>query len=905
MTAEERRFILWGFKEGWSAARIGRELGVNEATVRRFRAALKKKPETLLELGLHDKAGDGHRCLVCGEVSETRPAVDRHVLLHYVDEEAADRLVPAPVTGSGPAPAPASGDEPPSAPPVIEIPPISAEPSTPEEPDTSVIEVPSVPVSSPPAAPPPTGSPLDPIVVERPPVEVPGEPEPAPMPGFPASGSPASEVIEIPPVSEPAPAIQPSPESPPKPADDPNKADKSEGADRRAEFERLVADRIAMQDAISRESDSSPESSPESLSQAEKTVHSVPESVTGHIDTGTLDFGLRPGDEGPGPVSPEDEIPGEESPEDESGEDFGFRAAFQQLAAERGQPEPGPEPAPAAEPASPEDSGPNDPDPNDAGMDAAMGLLMEQQEAIQQAAAGNAAPSAPQQQGESVDADEFRQAFEQLAATRENEPPGQPSGDRSDTGAVDRSADVPEAPAPEPDMPAEDFFKAAMGDLADMQSTPLTPSVPATPEPTPQAAPTPGTGPGVGEPKESDSFGMREPAEPEKPAVWPPPVAPPAGIGDVEKEIAALGLQDEYQSLMETVDAEKAEAEPELPSFDSDLDPERGPGAKFEELLERYAPSVARIALPLVAKARDLAADAGLVGAPEVASLTFEHGYIKILVSKGLKVLDMKIVETNPRIFREGMVSDPRRASMELAKAISELKIKPKRFIGAAPGYQTNAQDIEMPLRGQIDPKLVLPREARKVMGVSADTSYLAWHRLPDDIDNAHWLIISATKRSVASLTTTAQAAGVKIRDIELRAFALARAINLPDVVIAWSAIDGCDAVIVRDWEPMVVQSAYWGAEPRAEGDVLINRISEVAERATMTHAQQNPETPLSDDTPVVVTGTPIASEPDVASRVAGILRRPLERIEPAMHLPEGFPIDDMVVNVGLALWSA
>jgi hypothetical protein len=358
---------------------------------------------------------------------------------------------------------------------------------------------------------------------------------------------------------------------------------------------------------------------------------------------------------------------------------------------------------------------------------------------------------------------------------------------------------------------------------------------------------------------------------------------------------------------MDVVDAEKTEAEPDPPSLAADPDPDLDgdPGAKVEELLERYAPSVARVVLPLVARVRDLAADTGLVGAPEVASLTFEHGYIKILVSQGLKVLDMKIVQTNPRIFREGMVSDPRRASLELSKAISELKIKPKRFIGAAPGYQTNAQDIEMPLRGQIDPKLVLPREARKVMGVSADPSFLAWHRLPDDIDNAHWLVISATKRSVASLTTAALAVGVKIRSIELRAFALARAVNLPDVVIAWTAIDGCDAVAVRDWEPMVVQSAYWGAEPRAEGDVLINRISEVAERATMTHAQQNPETPLSDDTPVVVTGTPVASEPDVASRVAGILRRPLERIEPAMQLPEGFPIHDMVVNVGLALWSA
>jgi len=876
MTAEERRFILWGFKEGWSAARIGRELGVNEATVRRFRTALKKKPETLLELGLHDKAGDGHRCLVCGQVAESRPAVDRHILLHYVDEEAADRLVPAPAPApaSGPGPATVPGDLPrtgeASSPPVIEI---------------SPIEVPSVPVGDRGTAPP-----LEPIVVERPPIEVPGHSEPAPVPPPLASSPLGSGVIEIPPRSEQTP---PTPESVSGSSGSSGSSDKAngpdEGADRRAEFERLVADRIAMQDAISRESDASPESSSGPSSEGEKTVHfksPVPESApssepepvseqafphnAGHIDTGSLDFGTTP--ENGSPLS---RSPLNENGEDESGEDFGFRAAFQQLAAERGQPEPAPESGPEPEPE--QGQADSDPEPDDPGMDAALGLLIEQQEAIQQAAAGTTGTSAPQQQADSVDTDEFRQAFEQLAATRQNEPLGETSGDAPDGSASEPS---PAAAPPEPDMPAADFFKAAMGDLSDLAASPITPD--AAPEPAP-----------------------REPSKPETPAVWPPPVAPPVGVGDVEKEIAALGLQDEYQSLMETVGAEKAEAKPELPSFDSDPDPKGGRGLKFQEFLERYAPSVARIAQPLVAKVRDLAADTGLVGAPEVASLTFEHGYIKILVSKGLKVLDMKIVETNPRIFREGMVSDPRRASLELSKAIAELKIKPKRFIGAAPGYQTNAQDIEMPLRGQIDPKLVLPREARKVMGVSADTSYLAWHRLPDDIDNAHWLVISATKRSVASLTTTAQAAGVKIRDIELRAFALARAVNLPDVVIAWSAIDGCDAVVVRDWEPMVVQSAYWGAEPRAEGDVLINRISEVAERATMTHAQQNPETPLSDDTPVVVTGSPIAIEPDVASRVAGILRRPLERIEPAMQLPEGFPIDDMVVNVGLALWSA
>ena len=37
LNAGERRFILWGLKERWPATRIAIQLGVNEATVRKFR----------------------------------------------------------------------------------------------------------------------------------------------------------------------------------------------------------------------------------------------------------------------------------------------------------------------------------------------------------------------------------------------------------------------------------------------------------------------------------------------------------------------------------------------------------------------------------------------------------------------------------------------------------------------------------------------------------------------------------------------------------------------------------------------------------------------------------------------------------------------------------------------------
>ena len=96
LNAEEERFILWGFKDHWSAARIGRALGVSATTVRRFRDKYWRTPALLLELGLFEMvsgaAKDEYRCLVCGDRIKERPKVQRHLRAHYVDEANVDAV---------------------------------------------------------------------------------------------------------------------------------------------------------------------------------------------------------------------------------------------------------------------------------------------------------------------------------------------------------------------------------------------------------------------------------------------------------------------------------------------------------------------------------------------------------------------------------------------------------------------------------------------------------------------------------------------------------------------------------------------------------------------------------------------------------------------------------------------
>ena len=91
LTSDEHRFILWALRERWSAARIGRTLGVSGITVRRFRSQFWQDPLMLLELGLYEMVGGPdkgeYRCLVCGDRVKGRRKMEGHVLSHFVEKE--------------------------------------------------------------------------------------------------------------------------------------------------------------------------------------------------------------------------------------------------------------------------------------------------------------------------------------------------------------------------------------------------------------------------------------------------------------------------------------------------------------------------------------------------------------------------------------------------------------------------------------------------------------------------------------------------------------------------------------------------------------------------------------------------------------------------------------------------
>ncbi len=797
MNSDERRFVLWGLKEGWSAARIGRALGVNEATVRRFRKRFSQDPELLLELGLYEMLGraqdDEYRCLVCGDQVVGQLAVKRHILSHFLDEPKVHATLLRETR--------------------------AREPDDEQAPSEEVGDrgaMGSLPAHGPARHEPPGPSDHSNAIV-----------------GEPVSLRPPEQSVGV----------------------EPDATGSEET------LQRLASDR----------GDSPPPTGPgrdvEGASMERQASEQPP------VDLGGIETSQGPRKDGTGgstrrvesatpptrdatPWAPDYQP----ATEDDVPDAAVWHDAFERLAAERGQVEP--------------TRGPRDED-----TEVTVGRQDSPPLRTDAPTPTTSSEYRHAPEDDVPDSSRWHDAFERLAAERGQRQASQGPGDEVREGGATRDH--------------SDRLRHPPLDWSAIEPPPSLDTQPAE---------------GVSRSGGSD----RHPQQPTGHGAIKPPLGPETGevvrTNAPDQSVAQHGdVQGIYGPPAEDDKRAGGSASPSLG--------EGRPGhhvlGRKPTLLSRLMRVVSPTAGPsstlrsMASRGRETLRYLPVARSKEVTSITIEHGCIKLLATRGLEVIDYRIVDSRPQHFREGLASDTPGLAREIKKALSEMNGKHRHVVGAVPGYQTTLRRLDLPNARGMDPKVIIPQEARRTLGISTENSTLTWHRLPGGATTARWLVLSATNRSMSSLATAARGAGLRLEAMELRPFALARAIHRPDAICAWASVDGCDAVVVQDWAPVTHHSSYWGAGSTVEPDDLVNRLTEVVESAIETHDMQEPEMSVPDDTPLYVTGSPVGREASIPGRVAANVRHPAARLEPPIQLPPGFPVSDLIVNIGLALWGA
>ena len=294
----------------------------------------------------------------------------------------------------------------------------------------------------------------------------------------------------------------------------------------------------------------------------------------------------------------------------------------------------------------------------------------------------------------------------------------------------------------------------------------------------------------------------------------------------------------------------------------------------------------------------------GMGSVKEATSVTIESGMMKILSTRMLDVVDYRAVPLSPQLYAGGVVVDAGTISRHLAAALADMKGAHRLVYAAVPGYQSAMRRFDLPDVREIDPKEVIPREARRALGIPVDNATLRWQRLPGRSRIARWLVAAASETSYTAISSVIRGAGHKMRALELRPFPLTRAIGHPTVIGVSASSDGCDVVVVRQWEPHTYQSVYWETGSVSDSSDLVRRLTEVVENTIDLHNLHNPEVSLTPDVPMAVTGEETENHSNLGMLVAANVGRNLVEGKNPLDAPGDFPYQSMIVNVGLALWD-
>ncbi len=188
------------------------------------------------------------------------------------------------------------------------------------------------------------------------------------------------------------------------------------------------------------------------------------------------------------------------------------------------------------------------------------------------------------------------------------------------------------------------------------------------------------------------------------------------------------------------------------------------------------------------------------------------------------------------------------------------------------------------------------------VMPVSMDKMYLSWQILAnaDSEGDGKMLAIGIPRIALDSEVGALRALGVHPRILELRAIALARAVNRKQAVIINMEPSSIDIVIVVDDVPEIMRTIAW----QPGGLAVEDKVEQVAANLGLTVDFYNThhfETSIDMNTPLFFTGQ-MSGDLELTDKLRDRLGYPVESLTPQFKYPPDLPVSQYAVNIGLAL---
>jgi hypothetical protein len=285
-------------------------------------------------------------------------------------------------------------------------------------------------------------------------------------------------------------------------------------------------------------------------------------------------------------------------------------------------------------------------------------------------------------------------------------------------------------------------------------------------------------------------------------------------------------------------------------------------------------------------------------------AFTIEGLSLRILTFSGKKIESWYSIPLNPNFVKDGLVVSPDVVGRVIGEAIQEKGVPRNGALAALPSTGAASQVLTLPkLKGNKLGEVVL-REVKRLMPGSADVNYVYWQPFDNRVTKSakqSVYALAVPRNSVISIVETCSTAGIKLKGLELRPFALARAVNCTNGIIVHGEVDGSEIVIVDNSIPGLFRNIpVKEASPSAETawQNLLRELPFTIDYYNRTHH----DSAITPETPIYISGG-LVLDPQAPGRLSQATGgRKVERVEPPPWCPENFPLEEYMVNVGLML---
>jgi type IV pilus assembly protein PilM len=283
-----------------------------------------------------------------------------------------------------------------------------------------------------------------------------------------------------------------------------------------------------------------------------------------------------------------------------------------------------------------------------------------------------------------------------------------------------------------------------------------------------------------------------------------------------------------------------------------------------------------------------------------IISISVEGTDVRIVYSSGISIESWDSVAFDPQILKVGQIADPDGLGAVIRSALEGRDVVKGQVVCALPGLRSVSRVISIPKVGKKELSTVVPREVNKLMTISEEDNYLHWQELPSEGDQMQIFVLAIPRDPLLTFLDALKIAGLSPTALDLKPLSLVRAVNQKDAIIATGESNSMELIIVVDDVPVLIRSVFLG-EGVVTQDYAVGRISDELGRTILTYNEINKDNPLDPEIPIYLSGAAAGGVP-FALNVAALTGRTVQPLEPPVIYPEGFPIADFMVNVGLIL---